>query len=138
MIFLNNLNYELIKDEDEYYLEQLLQMYEISRAPRNRDYPEVEQFMRRVASINLNRHYSKAQLRILAENYSELGAMTYDDNEDFFFSRVDCVEIRKLLNYLKNRKEQKRIEKTVKEQTKYYNLATIIISIIALIISLVK
>lgn len=138
MIFLNNLNYELIKDEDEYYLEQLLQMYEISRAPRNRDYPEVEQFMRRVASINLNRHYSKAQLRILAENYSELGAMTYDDNEDFFFSRVDCVEIRKLLNYLKNRKEQKRIEKIVKEQTKYYNLATIIISIIALIISLVK
>lgn len=138
MILLNNLNYELIKDEDEYYLEQLLQMYEISRAPRNRDYPEVEQFMRRVASINLNRHYSKAQLRILAENYSELGAMTYDDNEDFFFSRVDCVEIRKLLNYLKNRKEQKRIEKTVKEQTKYYNLATIIISIIALIISLVK
>lgn len=135
---MNNLNCELIKDEDEYYLEQLLQMYEISRAPRNRDYPEVEQFMRRVASINLNRHYSKAQLRILAENYSELGAMTYDDNEDFFFSRVDCVEIRKLLNYLKNRKEQKRIEKIVKEQTKYYNLATIIISIIALIISLVK
>lgn len=115
MIFLNDLNYELIKDEDEYYLEQLLQMYEISRAPGNRDYPEVEQFMMRVASINLNRHYSKAQLRILAENYSELGAMTYDDNEDFFFSRVDCVEIRKLLNYLKNRKEQKRVEKTVKE-----------------------
>lgn len=125
---------DLMKIEDKYYLEQLLMMYDETTAPSNRSCSTVEPIVSKIASINLNRRYSKDQLKILAENYSVLNALVYDDNKDFFFNEINPIVIRTLIKILE-RKEKENQEKTAfQEETRKNNIVTRRISIIAIIV----
>lgn len=127
---------ELMKIEDKYYLEQLLMMYDETTAPSNRNCPVVEPIVSKIASINLNRHYSKDKLKILAENYSVLNAVVYDTNKDFFFSEINPIVIRTLIRILEKKEKEAQEKEAFQKETRKNNFITCIISIIAIIVSL--
>ena len=125
---------ELMKIEDKYYLEQLLMMYDETTAPSNRDCPAVEPIVSKIASINLNRRYSKDKLKILAENYSVLNALVYDSSKDFFFSEINPIVIRTLIKILEKKEKEVQEKTDFQEETRKNNIITRRISIVAIIV----